>query len=100
MRSLLRRLALCLSCIALAIWYSHATFYRDPGSVFFDPKRAFEQKYSQYRKAEVQKFVDTGDGIVGKAGKDASLCVALSSVRRQHSQYLEVGRQIEICSWR
>jgi len=90
MRSLLRKLALCLACIALPVWYSHSHFYRDPGSAFFDRNRAFEQKYSQYRKAEVQKFVDAGEGVAGKAGTKPSICVSFSSVRRKHAQYLEV----------
>ena len=94
MASLLRKVAACLTLLGLAFWYAKTHFYRDPGSAFFDRTRAYEQKYSQFRKAEVQKFISSyPDGNTWSAedvtGTNPSLCVAFSSVKRQHEQYLE-----------
>ncbi|KAK5725234.1 hypothetical protein LTR17_013103 [Elasticomyces elasticus] len=91
MHSLIRKVAACLCFIFCAVWYGHIYFYRDPGSVFFDKTRAYEQRYSQYRKAEVEQFItglEPHDGY-GKAGPNATLCIGISSVKRQHSQYLK-----------
>lgn len=96
MHSLLRKIAASLALIICAIWYAKTHFYRDPGSAFFDRTRAYEQRYSQFRKAEVQQFIDSYGGLAhddssapGGASSNATLCVAFSSVRRQHAQYLE-----------
>lgn len=94
MHSLLRKIAAGLALILIAFWYAKTHFYRDPGGAFFDPTRAFEQKYSSFRKAETRQPFD-GDSSVpaslasGQATSDSTLCVAFSSVRRQHEQYLE-----------
>lgn len=95
MHALVHKIAACIIFILCAAWYGHAHFYRDPGSVFFDKNRAYEQKYSHYRKAEVEQFISSQSGLnsqdsSAKAGRNATLCVAISSVKREHSQYLEV----------
>ncbi|KAK5682089.1 hypothetical protein LTS10_005214 [Elasticomyces elasticus] len=94
MHSLIRKVAACLCFIFCAVWWGHTYFYRDPGSVFFDKTRAYEQRYSQYRKAETEQAIDQYSSLEpedghGKAGPNATLCIGISSVKRQHSQYLE-----------
>lgn len=93
MQSLLRKIVACLAVIFLAIWYAKTHFYRDPGSAFFDRTRAYEQTYSRFRKTEVLHFIEEGTAqhLDGSAviSEHPSLCVAFSSVRRQHEQYLE-----------
>jgi hypothetical protein len=95
MRSLIPKVFTCLLWIAYAFWYAWSHFYRDPGSAFFDKARAYEQRYSQHRKSEVERYIDSFNGpesqiIQPKGDANASLCVSLSSVRRERAQYLEV----------
>lgn len=96
MRFLVTKLAASLVFVLCAVWYAQAHFYRDPGSAFFDERRAYEQRYSSHRKAEVERFIQSRATLArvpdapAKAGDNASLCVAFSSVKRQHVQYLEV----------
>ncbi|KAL4920392.1 hypothetical protein BDW62DRAFT_209198 [Aspergillus aurantiobrunneus] len=93
MYSFVWRLLPALFLISCTTWYAKAHFYRDPGSAFFDPSRAYEQRYSLTRKTEVQRFLDsqhtTTDGRHAASGKVATLCVGLASVRREKTQYLE-----------
>jgi hypothetical protein len=53
--------ALCLTVLlfCLAIVYGSLNFYRDPGSVFYDPSRVTERGYSLYREKEAYRFRDT-----------------------------------------
>jgi hypothetical protein len=95
MRSLVLKVFACFLWIGCALWYARSHFYRDPGSAFFDKARAYEQRYSQHRKTEVGRYIDSFNGpdsqIVQPGGDpNASLCVSLSSVRRERAQYLEV----------
>ena len=95
MRSLVLKVFACLLWIVCAYWYARSHFYRDPGSAFFDKGRAYEQRYSQYRKNEVASYIESFNvsdpkGALPKGNSDASLCVSLGSVRRERAQYLEV----------
>ncbi|KAE8371984.1 hypothetical protein BDV26DRAFT_302338 [Aspergillus bertholletiae] len=96
MPSLLSKLILCLAFISCTIWYGKTHFYRDPGSIFFDETRAFEQRYSQHRRREVDAFIrsqsttPTSESPV-KSGSNPTLCLAYSSVRRQTTSYLEAS---------
>jgi hypothetical protein len=101
MRAIMLKVATCLLCIACAFWYARSNFYRDPGRAFFDKTRAYEQRYSSYRKNEVKHYIESFNssdlqGAQAKAGSNASLCVSLGSVRREHTQYLEV-RDLRCC---
>ena len=91
------KLLLSLLFLTCAIWYAKTHFYRDPGSAFFDPSRAYEQRYSLTRKAEVQRFIESQSSTANntpdshaESSKGAALCVGISSVRRTEEQYLEV----------
>ena len=95
LRSLVPKFLACCLWIACAFWYARSHFFRDPGSAFFDKARAYEQRYSRYRKGEVERYVDSfGDKesqiVRPKTDDNAGLCVSLSSVRRERAQYLEV----------
>ncbi|KAF5137565.1 hypothetical protein E5D57_001344 [Metarhizium anisopliae] len=101
MWSLCRKLVASLALISCAVWYAQTHFYRDPGSRFFDPSRAYEQKYSRHRRAEVQQFIEQYASRYAGAAHDAptrgesgagrSLCVIFTSVRRQRIQYVETA---------
>jgi hypothetical protein len=94
MKLLLHKTAACLVFISCLVLYAKSHFYRDPGSAFFDVHRAYEKKYSRHRQDEVQDWVNrtTLNSKLGqtKGGARASLCLALSSVKRKQTQYLEV----------
>lgn len=93
MNSLLKRLGACLALILCAVWYARSHTYRDPGSAFFDSTRAYDRRYSAYRLAETQNFIDSrAHQTLGKAGQNATMCVALTSVKRERTQYLEVSK--------
>ena len=100
---LLKKISLCLVFIASAVWYAQANFYRDPGSAFFDETRAYQEKYSVFRREQTQRFIDglntphSGIRLQEKTDQNASLCVALSSVSRgADNDYLEVSYHIPI----
>jgi hypothetical protein len=86
----LRLLFVSIALLLAFCAYGRANFYRDPGSVlFYDPKRAYERKYSAVREKEVLKFrenalklVQNGGELLG-VGKDPTMCaVFVSSDRR------------------
>jgi hypothetical protein len=41
--------------------YGRSRFYRDPGSIFYDPVRAYERKYSLQREYEALQFLKKYD---------------------------------------
>lgn len=94
MRPVIWKLILCLSFVLCFVWYAKEHFYRDPGSAFYDEENAFEQRYSQHRKGEVDEFVQSkvastpGEETI--SGPRPALCAAFSSVQRKNTQYLEV----------
>ncbi|OJJ03142.1 hypothetical protein ASPVEDRAFT_134244 [Aspergillus versicolor CBS 583.65] len=87
------KLLLSIIFVSCAAWYAKSHFYRDPGSAFFDPARAYEQQYSLTRKAEIQQFIEsqssTNTPNQDAESKGAALCVGISSVKRTKEQYLE-----------
>ena len=64
---------LCLCAYQLARKGS----YRDPGSVFFDPSRAYERKYSDYRLEETKRT-----NITQQPAHDASTCIIFTTWKR------------------
>jgi hypothetical protein len=86
----LRLLFVSIALLFAFCAYGRANFYRDPGSVlFYNPKRAYEQKYSTIREKEVLrsredalKLVQNGGEMIG-VGKEPTMCaVFVSSDRR------------------
>ena len=45
-------------CLCFYYIYVIKEFYRDPGSIFFDPDRAFDRSYSRHREIEANSFRD------------------------------------------
>lgn len=81
--------------LAFLLWFIILVFdvrhwgYRDPGSVFFDPERAFERQYSHTREAEAESYIDIisqwGQQVDVKATPNPSLCVGITTVQREWS---------------
>ncbi|KAF2667743.1 hypothetical protein BT63DRAFT_299721 [Microthyrium microscopicum] len=80
--------------ILLAIaFYGHFNFYRDPGSIFFNPNRALERKYSIQREQEAVAFEaqahalldgnENADGVFPKAGRDPLICGVFVTMGRE-----------------
>lgn len=97
MRSLARKITGALICLICFVLLARASFYRDPGSVFFDESRAYEKEYSQHRIKEVEHFVasfDTSNKEPAephpKRPSGPDLCISIASVKRNDMQYIEV----------
>ena len=88
--------ALLVFCLLFgaAILYGWAFFYRDPGSVFYDPAHAFIRTYSEYREAQAHAFIEDVDRnlsrIYTKAGPSPKLCATVLTVNREGAHYLLV----------
>jgi hypothetical protein len=97
--------ALCPTALlfCLAIAYGSLNFYRDPGSVFYDPSRATERGYSLYREQQALQFRDAvlspnRDGlskgpVVWKAGNAPTISGVFLTVHRPSlngSSHIEV----------
>ncbi|PGG98973.1 hypothetical protein AJ80_09428 [Polytolypa hystricis UAMH7299] len=96
-RSALHTLALTAVALLLCVIYGKTHFYRDPGSAFYDPNRAFERRYSLHREGEAQNYIDDRVGGSGardattKAGVEPRVCAAFSTVKRESVQYIETA---------
>lgn len=106
MISLIRKVAFSVLFLLSLVWYGSTHFYRDPGSVVFNKAKAFEQRSSKHRMAEVRQLINDLKANPGQEGQqrssatNANLCVTTSSVNRKGSSYLEVGqfRHLQV-SW-
>jgi hypothetical protein len=86
-------------------FYGKFHFYRDPGSIFFDPNRALERHYSLEREQEALAFRNaafyatknynaTALEPAWKAGQDPTICGIFITVKRdtgKSSNPLEVS---------
>lgn len=54
----LRVLASSTGLFLLCYVYGATHFFRDPGSIFFDPSRAYDRFYSSVREAEAKQSMD------------------------------------------
>lgn len=65
--------------------------YRDPSSVFFDPERAFERKYSLERESQAETWIYSigkqSSSQYVKASQEPSLCVGIATVQREGANY-------------
>ncbi|ORY61007.1 uncharacterized protein BCR38DRAFT_349829 [Pseudomassariella vexata] len=75
------------------IVYGYARFYRDPGSIFYDPDRAFVRQYTDFRLRQVAAFISAYDKDalrpVTKAGASPKICVHVTTVKRDGQQYID-----------
>jgi hypothetical protein len=102
--------ALVASVIVLVLFatYGYHNFYRDPGSIFYNPKYALERRYSLYREKEALAFRDAAlSGLnqdVSKSLQDSqsifnhhvpTICGVIVTIARPSSPggagHLEVG---------
>jgi hypothetical protein len=88
--------AVCILTIAIFVWFSavvycKTNFYQDPGSAFFDEKRAFTRDYSTYREEQSVNFFKEASEYNSKAAESPSLCAIFMSVRRIGEQPLNVS---------
>jgi hypothetical protein len=97
-KSLVRLIIAWVALYTLLITYGKARFFRDPGSIFYDPKRAYTRKYTNFRLKEVSDFIvqQTSDSNRGtedalKGGNDSRICVHFATVKRDGEQYIEVA---------
>jgi hypothetical protein len=75
--------------------YAASNFYRDPGSIFYDPVRAYERSYSLHRETEAVSFRDSAffahatDRIdsqpIWKAANSPTICAVVVTVARDSS---------------
>ena len=65
--------------------------WRDPGSIFFDPKLAFERHYSLAREAQAISYIESAGqfGDYTKAGPDPSFCVGIPTLQREGARYFQ-----------
>ena len=89
-----RALLAFLLILGAAVLYGHISFYRDPLSIFFDPKRARTRWYSAFREAQANAFIaqvvrDQSKAAFRKA-KYPRLCATFITTKREGPQYIEV----------
>lgn len=83
----------------MAIVYCHQTFYRDPGSFFFDPVEGYRPYYSVVRQSQVNEFLISEatspspprNVLSTDAPKKPTLCIGMSSVKRPEDQYVQLA---------
>ena len=89
----------------LCYQYCRTHSYRDPGSGFFDPDRAFVEWYTAHRHGQADEFMahaarlatEEADSLHNKtryvkAGRDARVCATFITVKREISQqYIDVS---------
>jgi hypothetical protein len=83
--------AFLITCILLVSFFVYGllNFYQDPGSIFFDPNRALERRYSQLRQVEANSFRDTVLSVNSttlkrswRAGQNSTVCGVFITVAR------------------
>ena len=86
---------LFLFLYALALVDIRHVSWRDPGSVFFDPARAFERQYSLVREAQATSFIKSAGenadvGLtVPKAGPNPEICAGITTLQREGARYFQ-----------
>lgn len=84
----------------LVYQYCKLSFYRDPGSRFYDEDRAFVRWYSEYRERQARSHIaaaNTSDILnFYKAGENPSVCAAMITSKRENLNFVEVSSQIHI----
>lgn len=90
----------------VAVLYIRAKSYRDPTSLFFNPRQAYVPAYSTVRQEEAEVFVvastNTSTHPAGKptdsfSNDNKTLCVGIASVARKGARYFRttVGSLLE-----
>lgn len=90
----------------VAILHIHVVSYRDPTSLFFNPRQAYIPAYSTVRQQEAEAFIvrsiNTSTHLTGKPidsvpNDNKTLCVGIGSVARKGARYFRttVGSLLE-----
>lgn len=68
----------------LARSYAKSHYYRDPTSKFFDPSRAYEQRYSDVRRREADNFVNVSStkSFLRSSADPPLLCAGMPTIAR------------------
>lgn len=81
------------------IRYCSQAYYRDPTSVFFDPVRGYEPRYSAERQIDADAFIRNANltTYVQITPQDPKMCIGIATVAREQDQYVRrtVGSLIE-----
>ncbi|MCJ1462813.1 hypothetical protein MMC07_001416 [Pseudocyphellaria aurata] len=95
-----------LALYLVAIFYIRIKSYRDPTSLFFDPRRAYVPVYSAVRQQEAEDFIVAstessphlaGNSIGSISNENKTLCVGIASIARNGVRYFRttVGSLLE-----
>ncbi len=76
---------------ALALLYCQSISHRDPSSVFFDARRAYNPLYSAHRAEQAEKYISS----INESGRHVFnniepplLCLGIATVARRGTQYV------------
>lgn len=83
--------------------YGSTQFYRDPGSVFFDPDFAYEREYSLIREAEAEQYLLLASNVTtknssrtlpfAKAARKPSICATvITNLQNVETPYVDVSQ--------
>jgi hypothetical protein len=79
-----------------------STAVRDPTSIFFNPKKGYQPRYSQLRRKQAAEFISTHNnterfGRPETSNTEKKLCVGIPSFERRGSQYVHetIGSLLE-----
>jgi len=96
-------LILVLTGFLVYIRYGSASFYRDPGSIFYDDGRAYDRDYSLVRQAQGEEFLNLAFNVsagnnslaavpITKAGRKPRLCTTvITTVREGENSYVDIS---------
>ena len=93
MACLRRPTAHMIALLAFLFWFVGAVTYlrhlasNDPGSLFFDPKHAFDRRYSFDRQLQADYFIANTSQPYSKAADKHSMCVGILTVQRDGTRY-------------
>lgn len=84
----------------LAVQYCRLSYYRDPTSFFFDPRRAYAEGYSAVRRQQADDFIESASKSnfnKSTASPVSNFCVGVASVARGSARYFStsVGSLLE-----
>lgn len=85
---LLKPVSLTAALFVFFYLYGVNHFYRDPGSIFYNPSRAFERSYSVHREAEAIAFRNgtftngPTAAPIWKTGTSPTICAAIVTISR------------------
>jgi hypothetical protein len=80
----LKALGITAVLLVLLVTYGHLSFYRDPGSIFFDRQRATERHYGSYREKEAAAFATAAKRALNSSSTHAAAAAAAAAATLHH----------------